>query len=75
MHLDENSNKNFNSSLGLIIRALDLFRDANNYSELLAHTQVALESYFDKYPDDRDFIFRETQLKNTYIERITKRTI
>lgn len=75
MRLDENSNKNFNSSLGLIIRALNLFRDANNYSELLAHTQVALESYFEKYPDDTDFIFKETQLKNTYIERIIKRAV
>ncbi|QHS03550.1 Abi family protein [Pediococcus acidilactici] len=67
IQLDENSNKDFNSSLGLITRALELFRDKNNYSELLTYTQVTLEQYLKKYPDDKDFLLRETQLKDTYI--------
>lgn len=67
MDLDDNSNKDFNSSLGLIIRSLDLFTDKNNHSNLEAHTHVDLEDYLKKYPKDKDFILNETQLKNTYI--------
>lgn len=73
--LDETSNRTFNSSLGLIIRALELFTDENNSTTLLIQTQVALEDYLQRNPEDKEFILNETQLKNTYIELILNKKL
>lgn len=57
------------SSVGMVVRSLNLFANKDPYFHLLVMLSVDIEKHLEIYPEDKDFLIDTMELRGTYVEK------
>lgn len=57
------------SSIGIVLRALNMFKNKDPFVKLDASLYFYISKYLKNYPEDSDFLLDVMELRDTYVER------
>lgn len=63
------TNGNLRSSVGAVLRTLNMFENKDPYFNLEVMLEIHLHNHLKNYPQDFDFLMNEMELKNTFVEK------